>query len=219
MNAQGRAITASPNGSRVYVGADFTTVDGNARQHEASFTTATNALDASFRPNVNGPVKALAATNSTAYIGGIYSSVNGSARRNLSAVSPSSSGGSLLSWAPRADYGTASGAVEAMVMAPDQSRGPVPGAVDDHRQQHLHVMGGEFPKVNGVAQQGLVRMAWDYDNELLTDELYRDAVSPPIYATKVKTNFWTVPSANFTDNGLASGTSHSYQVKITDPVR
>ena len=141
LNAQGRAITASPDGTRVYVGGDFTTVDGNARQHVASFLTATNALDSSFRPNVNGAVKALAATNSTAYIGGLYSTVNGSPRRNLSAVSPNSSGGSLLSWAPRADYGTASGAVEAMVMAPDQSRVIVGGRFTTLNSQSAYGMG------------------------------------------------------------------------------
>ena len=118
-------------------------------------------------------------------------------------------------------------------------------------------IGGEFPSVNGVAQQGLVRMAvaatapnkrgpiydtkparpvpattatspstgtmrvtfgtaWDYDNESLTYNLYRDGLTPAIYTTTIKTNFWTVPSVNFDDTGLAPGSSHSYQVKITD---
>ena len=38
-------IRASPDGSRVYVGGDFTTVDGAARNHIAAFNTATGALD------------------------------------------------------------------------------------------------------------------------------------------------------------------------------
>ena len=38
-------ITASPDGSRVYVGGDFTAVDGAARGHVAAFDTATGALD------------------------------------------------------------------------------------------------------------------------------------------------------------------------------
>ena len=58
--------------------------------------------------------------------------------------------------------------------------------------------------------------AWDYDNESLTDNLYRDDKTPAIYTTTVKTNFWTVPSVNFVDNGLAPGPSHFSQVKITD---
>jgi len=428
LNAQGRAITASPDGSRIYVGGDFTTVDGYARSHVAAFDTATGALNGAFRPSVNGQVRALAAstsaTNNIVYIGGSYSSVNGLARKNLSAVT---SAGSLLGWAPKAETGD-NGTVWTMVMAPDRSRvivggsfttlngqaahgmgslratdgaalpwaanqrirdggdksaittlrtdgqqiygggyaygtgnfegtfaaNPLTGAITTVNDCHgdtydvfpigpvmysvghahdcravrsfpdtsprvrwqralaqtiapkstnigpdsygwnynglpasaiLHwfpdmpsgsytgqyqagwtitgngtyvVIGGEFPKVNGVAQQGLIRLAvtgtapnkrgpiydtkparpvpqttatspsqgqvkvtfgtaWDYDNELLTYELYRDSGSAPVSTTKIKTNFWTVPSASLVDTGLASGSSHAYQVKIIDP--
>ena len=41
---------SSPDGSRVYVGGDFTTVDGVARNHIAAFNTATGALDNAFKP-------------------------------------------------------------------------------------------------------------------------------------------------------------------------
>jgi len=428
LNAQGRAITASPDGSRIYVGGDFTTVDGYARSHVAAFDTATGALNGAFRPSVNGQVRALAAstsaTNNIVYIGGSYSSVNGLARKNLSAVT---SAGSLLGWAPKAETGD-NGTVWTMVMAPDRSRvivggsfttlngqaahgmgslratdgavlpwaanqrirdggdksaittlrtdgqqiygggyaygtgnfegtfaaNPLTGAITTVNDCHgdtydvfpigpvmysvghahdcravrsfpdtsprvrwqralaqtiapkstnigpdsygwnynglpasaiLHwfpdmpsgsytgqyqagwtitgngtyvVIGGEFPKVNGVAQQGLIRLAvtgtapnkrgpiydtkparpvpettatspsqgqvkvtfgtaWDYDNELLTYQLYRDSGSAPVSTTKIKTNFWTVPSASLVDTGLASGSSHAYQVKIIDP--
>ena len=61
LNAQGLAITASPDGSRIYVGGDFTAVDGVARGHVAAFITATGALDADFAPSVSNQVRALAA--------------------------------------------------------------------------------------------------------------------------------------------------------------
>jgi hypothetical protein len=118
------------------------------------------------------------------------------------------------------------------------------------------VMGGEFPKVNGVAQQGLVRMAvrgtapntkgptynttpsrtvpattatsssagtvtvtfgtaWDYDNELLTYDIFRNGSK--ISTRQVRTNFWTLPTQSFTDSGLTSGSTHYYQVRIKDP--
>ena len=119
------------------------------------------------------------------------------------------------------------------------------------------VLGGEFPTVDGTAQQGLVRMAvssvapnkqgptyttktatqtipattatsagagkiavsfgtaWDYDNESLTYDLFRDNVTI-ISSTQVKTTFWTLPRKSFTDTGLTPGTSHSYQVRIKD---
>ena len=56
LNAQGLAIAASPDGSRVYVGGDFTAVDGIARGHVASFRTASGALDLNFAPKVQGQV-------------------------------------------------------------------------------------------------------------------------------------------------------------------
>ncbi len=118
--------------------------------------------------------------------------------------------------------------------------------------------GGEFPKVNGVAQQGLTRMArsglstnkrgpsyttnpahdipattaisfaagsarvgfgtaWDYDNESLTYDVFRDNAGTPVYTTQIKSNFWTLPTAGFTDAGLAPGSTHTYQVRISDP--
>ena len=77
LNAQGLAVAASPDGSRIYIGGDFTSVDGLPRGHIAAFDTATGAVVTSFAPNVSNEVRALAATNSTVFIGGGYGSVNG----------------------------------------------------------------------------------------------------------------------------------------------
>src|SRR4051812_33098590 len=63
LNGQGRTIVASPDGSRIYVGGDFTTVDGAARGHIAAFNVATGALITTFAPTGNGRVYSLAATN------------------------------------------------------------------------------------------------------------------------------------------------------------
>ena len=53
LNGQGRIIVASPDGSRIYVGGDFTTVDGLARGHIAAFDVATGALVPGFAPTSN----------------------------------------------------------------------------------------------------------------------------------------------------------------------
>jgi len=425
LNAQGLTITASPDGSRIYVGGDFTAVDGVTRGHVAAFITATGALDANFAPSVSNQVKALSASSSTLYIGGSYGSVNGSTRSNLAAVNAST--GALQSWRPAAQNGT----VWSMVLAPDGSRvivggsftslsgqaaygmgsistsatadilpwaanqairsagkegaitslrtdgtqifgtgysfdiptanfegtfaaNPTTGAIttvnDCHGDSydvlplgqvmytvgHVHdctaigsfpdtnprvrwqhalaftiaptgtnvgpdaygwdfngqpastlldwfpsitagtytgqgqaawtltgnadyvVFGGEFPKVNGVAQQGLTRMArsaiapnkrgpsyttnpnrpvpattavsfaagaarvgfgtaWDYDNESLTYDVFRDNGATPVHTTSIKSNFWTLPTGGFTDTGLAPGSTHTYQIRISDP--
>jgi trimeric autotransporter adhesin len=134
LNAQGLRVARSPDGSRVYVGGDFTTVDGKSRRHLAAFSTATGALISSFAPSVSGRVRAIAATNSRAYFGGSFSSVNGSARTNLAAVS-ASSGATISTWKPKADAG-----VTAMVLSPDASR---------------VIVGGHLTKLNGVAAYGM----------------------------------------------------------------
>jgi hypothetical protein len=135
LNAQGLAVAASPDGSRIYVGGDFTAVDGLSRGHVAAFDRATGAVVASFAPNVSSEVRALAATNSTVFIGGGYASVNGATRHSLSAVS---STGSLLPWAPSLSGGNVD--VWSMVVTPDQSR---------------VVVGGSFTSLNGLAASGM----------------------------------------------------------------
>ncbi len=134
LNAQGLAITASPDGSRVYVGGDFTAVDGQVRQHVAAFDTMTGALVTSFAPYVNGQVKAMTATNSTLYVGGAFASVAGSARKFLASISTTN--GQLNSWAPTADNGY----VWALTMTPDQSK---------------VVAGGQFSTLNGATVNGM----------------------------------------------------------------
>jgi large repetitive protein len=427
LNGQGLAITASPNGSRIYVGGDFTAVDGVARAHVASFKTTTGALDATFAPNVNGQIKAVAASDAAVYVGGQFNSANGVSRRNLAALGASN--GLLLPWAPTVDNGK----VWSMVLSPDRTRvvvggsfttinglpaygmgsvdatlgvnlpwaanliirnAGVDGAITSLRADNTRIygsaysfrsgtnpqtnfegtfaadpttgliiivndchgdtydvlplglvlysvghaydctwvggfpdtnprvrwqralaqtifptrvntgpdsygwnyaglpassilhwfpqlstgsytgmfqgpwslagsgdyiaLGGEFLKVNGVAQQGLVRMAvrtvapnkrgpsyttnparpvpattasagtdgsvhvsfgsaWDYDNESLKYELFRNGIGAPVYTTQIRSNFWTLPTTSYTDTGLAPGSKVSYQVRITDP--
>jgi PKD repeat protein len=114
------------------------------------------------------------------------------------------------------------------------------------------LLGGEFPRVNGVAQQGLTRMvkrtaapklrgpryttvpetsavslqagtarvswgsAWDQDDENLKYEVLRDG-SKWVYSTVAPSNFWTLPRLAFIDTGRAPGSTHTSQVRITDP--
>ncbi len=134
LNAQAIVAAASPDGTRLYVGGDFTTVDGASHVRIAAFDTATGALVSTFSPSVNARVKAIAATNTTVYFGGSFTTVNGIARNRLAAVSASS--GSLLSWAPSADDYS----VAAMVLAPSGNE---------------VIVGGQFTTLNGVAAPGL----------------------------------------------------------------
>ena len=102
LDGQGLRIMASPDGKRVYVGGDFTKVDGKAHNHLAAFDTATGALIDSFAPNVHNRVRAIAATDSTVYVGGNFFNVNGKSRTRLAAVK-ASDGSNIDTWKPAAN--------------------------------------------------------------------------------------------------------------------
>ena len=127
LNAQGRSVAASPDGTKLYVGGDFTTVDGQARGHIAQFDLPGGTLNTTFKPSLNGGVRALATSGSTVYAGGPFTAVNGTARTRLAAFN---AGGALQGWAPKVDDGQ----VWSMVVAPDASR---------------VIVGGSFTTLNG----------------------------------------------------------------------
>ncbi len=134
LNGQGRVVAASLDGKRVYVGGDFTTVDGIARGHLAAFDVATGALNGSFKPSVSSAVRALAAKSTAIFIGGSFTTVNGASRKGLGAVSPGT--GSVLPWAPKADNGL----VRAMTLSPDGTR---------------VIVGGSFTTLNSKSAYGM----------------------------------------------------------------
>src|SRR4051812_21091926 len=99
LNAQALVVTASPDGSRIYVGGDFTKANGQTRNRVAAYDTATGELVTTFKPSVSGQVRALAATNATVFIGGSLTAVGSVSRTRLAAVTADT--GALLSWAPK----------------------------------------------------------------------------------------------------------------------
>ena len=135
LNGQGLRIVASPSGDRVYVGGEFTEVDGQPRTRIAAFDTATGALDPNFKPTVSNKVRAIAATDSTVYFGGNFFNVNGSSRTRLAAVR-ASDGANIDTWRPTADDDE----VFAMAMAPGDTR---------------VIVGGRFQKLNGTTKVGI----------------------------------------------------------------
>ncbi|GAB3672559.1 hypothetical protein GCM10027589_42090 [Actinocorallia lasiicapitis] len=132
LNGQGLRMAKSPDGSRVYVAGDFTTVDGQARGHVAAFNTATGALDPNFKPNVSARIRGLAVSDTTVYMGGNFFAVNGSSRTRLGAVNAAT--GATLPWAP-----TVNDEVWAMAISPAYNR---------------VIVGGRFTQLNGAARVG-----------------------------------------------------------------
>lgn len=78
------AVTASPDGTRLYVGGTFDAVDGQSRSNFAAFDLKTNKLLKGFDGTSNS-VMALAATNERVYVGGGFSKAAGQSRSNLAA--------------------------------------------------------------------------------------------------------------------------------------
>ncbi|MFC5491542.1 PKD domain-containing protein [Nocardioides caricicola] len=102
-NAQVKAVAVSPDRSRIYVGGDFTTVNGLSHRRIAAFNATTGALLETFNPPVNYHVNALVATNTTVYAGGEFQDVGTQIRQGLAAFNASN--GALLNWTPAATGG------------------------------------------------------------------------------------------------------------------
>lgn len=137
LNGEVRAVAASPDGSRLYIGGTFTQIDGVTRNRIAAFDVASGGLITSFAPSSNSVVLAVAATNSTVYFGGSFTSVTtsaGTVSRPKSAAVTSASG-AILPFAPQA----LAGSVRAIVVSPDQSK---------------VVLGGNFTSLNGLDAPG-----------------------------------------------------------------
>lgn len=132
LNAQGLGIAASADGSRIYVGGDFTAVDGVTRNRLVALDATTGAVVAAFRPGVNGSVRSLQVVGDVVYAGGLFTSTGGVARGRLAAFSASN--GALLNWAPVANLG-----VRAVLALP---------------AQNSVVVGGSFTTVNAVPNPG-----------------------------------------------------------------
>lgn len=133
-NAQVRTVAVSPDGTRLYVGGDFTTVSGVSRQRIAVFDVATGNL-LPFAPPIGHHVYAIVPhpSGSPVYVGGTFAAVGSSARGQLAAFDAAT--GALLDWAPMAT----GGAVRALAVSPDGTRVAV---------------GGQFTALNGSNNPG-----------------------------------------------------------------
>ncbi|MCB8045231.1 hypothetical protein JM654_16960 [Microbacterium oxydans] len=97
-----KAVAASPDGSRIYIGGSFNKVNGKDRWNIAAIDAKTGELVPGFIPSIGGSgVYALATSGTSVYAGGLFSQANGTARKNLSAFNTAN--GALLPWAPKTD--------------------------------------------------------------------------------------------------------------------
>ncbi|WP_091028339.1 RICIN domain-containing protein [Microbacterium oxydans] len=130
-----KAVAASPDGSRIYIGGSFNSVNGKDRWNIAALDAKTGELVPGFIPSIGGTgVYALTTSGTSVYAGGLFTQANGTARKNLTAFNAPD--GKLLPWAPTTDQ-----QVDAMVMDP---------AGKDT------IIGGRFTQISGnTAMRGL----------------------------------------------------------------
>jgi PKD repeat protein len=151
LNGQVLTVAASPDGSRIYVGGDFTAVDGQVRKRVAAFDTATGALVAGWHPNINSQVRAIAATSTTVYLGGSITAVGGVTRTRLAAVTAAD--GALLPWAPLPGVGSTKGNTNGATGTSDQVMALV---VTGGGTQV--VAAGRFDTMNGTKATGVAAL-------------------------------------------------------------
>lgn len=131
-NGRISSITATPDGSKIFVAGYFTSVNGSTRYRLAGFDTATGAL-LPFAPSINSAVDTVEATNSTVYFGGNFSIVQGQSRNRAASVSIANA--AVSTFAPVAEGGR----VRAIAISPDQSK---------------IILGGAFTTLNGPGASG-----------------------------------------------------------------
>ncbi len=132
-----KAVAASADGTRIYIGGSFTQVNGTARFNFAALDAQTGELVSGFSPSVGGAgVYGIAVLGDSVYVAGNFTQANATARKNFAAFATSN--GALRSWAPTSDL-----QVDALVVEPGG--------------QHI-IAGGRFYYVNDAVQRGLAAL-------------------------------------------------------------
>ena len=133
-------------GATVYVGGDFTAIDGQPRSRLAALDGVNGQLRAG-TPQVDGFVHVLAAANGVIYVGGKFARIGGADRQDLAAFGAAD--GALTAWDPRVQGPEGPTGVEALLV-----------------EGGTLYAGGSFTTVGGQPRRGLA--AFDLATGALT---------------------------------------------------
>ena len=208
MNSTVSALALSSDGSTLYAGGSFTTVNGSTTANRlAAFTTSNGTMVSAFNPNINNAVWSLALSSdgSTLYAGGAFNglnSVNGNTTRNYLASFTTSNGTVVSGFNPSMDN-----YVFALTLSADGST--------------LYV-GGQFSTVNGSTTRNNIT-AVTTSNGTITS--FNPNISGPVYSLALSSdglilytggNFTTV-NGGTTRNRLTSFTTSNGTVTNFNP--
>jgi PKD repeat protein len=146
LNNQAMTVSSSPDGSRIYIGGQFTSVNGTARFRIAALDPATGAVITGFNAATDYIINDIVATDTTVYVGGAFNFAGGGnshARSKLAAFSAAN--GAVLSWAPQADD-----RVQTITMSTDGSRVFVGGMFLNIDGQYAYGMGALDPNTGAL---------------------------------------------------------------------
>ncbi|MBZ5739515.1 PKD domain-containing protein [Nocardioides mangrovi] len=153
LNGRVYSLDMSPDNKTLYIGGQFSTVNGTSRNKLAAVNATTGALVTAFAPNPNRPVRSIESTSSTVYLGGDFTTVKNTTQSYLASVT-AATGALNTGFAPtfiqRPDVTNRDGTVTtytpnvlALALAPDGSR---------------LLTGGNFMGVNGVSSGGMTSL-------------------------------------------------------------
>jgi PKD repeat protein len=146
-NAPVLTLAVAPDRKTLYVGGDFTLVNGQQRNKIAAVDVATGTLVDSFKPVVNARVSDVAATSTAVYLAGAFRSVAPRPRSgtdpvlrvSFAAVAPVT--GDVLPWAPQPGIGGATTKVEGRTLLVSPAGDKV-------------IVAGRFESMNGSSDPG-----------------------------------------------------------------
>jgi hypothetical protein len=98
-NGDVRAVAASDDGTRIFIGGTFTQVNGVERRNLAAIDAVTGALITGWRADTTGSdptVRSLDAHGSRLYVGGKFTGIDGTNKQKLAAVNVTT--GDLAAW-------------------------------------------------------------------------------------------------------------------------
>lgn len=96
------AVETSADGSVVYVGGSFTSVNGVARSNLVALDAVTGAVIETWRADTDETVRDIEVAADRIYVAGSFTSIDGQARRRLAALTPA--GDVILSFNARPDW-------------------------------------------------------------------------------------------------------------------
>jgi hypothetical protein len=85
-NGDVRAMALSSDGSRLFVGGHFSTVDGATHRKLAAINVGDGTVVPNWRASANGPVRDLVVTGDTLFAGGQFTKINGLTQRGLGGI-------------------------------------------------------------------------------------------------------------------------------------